>query len=179
MVLSTNFTIADLTRNVDGSIFQNEGDGIMYAKWFFGSVFFFSFVYAFWSNLFERIIKPERYMKFDDVQKANWNATWVANTHHIILCTIILNTFIYPNCDNPYPFQFFYEDSCFYLIDYRYAIPCFICCGYLTYDFYVQHYIIKDDSPLGRQMVWHHFLGILGIGVGTFIGYAHTGIMAF
>jgi len=51
--------------------------------------------------------------------------------------------------------------------------------GYLSYDYFIQTYWVKDTSPLGQQMFWHHVLGILGIGVGAIVGYAHTGIIAF
>ena len=49
--------------------------------------------------------------------------------------------------------------------------------GYLTYDYFIQKYWVCDTSDLGKQMVWHHVMGILSIGVGACAGYALPGII--
>ena len=48
--------------------------------------------------------------------------------------------------------------------------------GYLTYDYFIQKYFVKDDSPLGKQMIWHHIVGVNMIVMANIGGYNLPGI---
>ena len=129
-----------------------------------------------WRFLFEKVIGNKRYLGFDEQQKAYFLSTWTANSHHVILIGFILNNFITPNCEKDYPFEWFYEQACFEKVDKRFILVAMLTSGYLSQDFYVQKYMVKDDSPLGRQMVWHHISGVVGIILGISAGFAMPGI---
>lgn len=111
---------------------------------------FFIFVYWTWRVLFENVVGNKRYLGFDEQQKAYFLSTWTSNTHHFILIGFILKNFMEPNCENGYPWAWFYEPACFAKMDKRFVLVAMLTCGYLTQDFYVQKYMVRDDSPLGR-----------------------------
>lgn len=51
-----------------------------------------------------------------------------------------------------------------------------ITTGYLSYDFFVQKYLVKDFSPLGKQILMHHIMGPVGFMIGLNAGYGTAGV---
>lgn len=90
----------------------------------------------------------------------------MGTTHHIIIVCYTYSIFLYPDCPDASPFAFFTDDICFFLVDPRFANAACITSGYMTYDFFVHRYLVKDESPLGKQTQWHHVIGVTGIILG-------------
>ena len=53
-----------------------------------------------------------------------------------------------------------------------------ISVGYLTFDFGIQLFSIKDFSGLGLQMIYHHISATVAILSGLAVGYCMPGITA-
>jgi hypothetical protein len=49
--------------------------------------------------------------------------------------------------------------------------------AYLTYDYVIQKYYVKGEDEVSKQMLWHHWFGILAILLGNVGGYGQTGII--
>ena len=100
--------------------------------------------------MFDFVIGNKKYLKMDDSQKAYWLSTWVANTHHLFVVCWVYMSFYYSTCPGGYPFAWFTEDRCFYHVELMQCQSAMITCGYLTYDFCVQKFLVKDTSNLAN-----------------------------
>ena len=112
------FDVLKLKTNPGGTIFKESGDGLNYFKWFSVSTIGWTFVYVIWRQLFERVIGNKKYHGFDESQKAYWLSTWVSNTHHIFIISMICHGFYHSQCpESPQPWAWFSDESCFYNVE--------------------------------------------------------------
>ena len=81
-----------------------------------------------------------------------------------------------PNCQDPYAFQWFFDDKCFITVDYRFAFASIFTAGFLSYDFRIQRKMSIDEVEADHLLLFHHIFGVIAIINAIIGGYGNAGI---
>ena len=134
----------------DGNIFEEPENLNNYLQFYFGSMIVFFIGFHFWWFMVEYVFKPKEYFAKSQRDKMYYVSLWGANNHHVVACIAGFMNYFNSPCEGSYPFVWFYDDVCKLQVDPRFVCSSMITCGYLTYDWFIITFYIKDSGDLAR-----------------------------
>jgi hypothetical protein len=126
---------------------------------FFGTLIMFAY-FCTW-----HIVQHEIYLRFNQKYKEMKPETqalyraYVVSIVHCIGCVIMSYLAMWHVC--PGEETVFNSEHCMNTVRHIHIWALLHTCGYFINDFFVLKYLIKGDSPLDRQTLWHHLLGAI------------------
>ena len=139
-------------------------------QWYLASFFLFGTIFIVIKNIMEKIQHPN-YISKGKLERVEYLQLWTGNCHHFIICFVAYYFLTHSECDGAYDYIFLKEKKCFYTVDSGCIKANFVTIGYLSYDFILYRFFMPTDSALNQQSMWHHVVGILGLGCGMLTGF--------
>ena len=121
----------------DGSILIDDGYGDIYRYLaaYLSGIIIMAIIWQIVHFIF-KMIKYVPYMEKHPDERGVFVCIFYQNIFVLISSFSAAYNVMFPNCENPYPLQFFFDDVCFMTVDRRYIYTVAFTQGYLTYDLY-------------------------------------------